>query len=207
MSKFSRSKVSLSSGRIIRVSSLATTIILMLFCVLLPPAGVKAVESQTAKHDIPDLALLDQDGKRVLFYSQLLKGKVVAINFIYTTCAAFCTAQGATFSKLQALLGDELGKSVNLVTITTDPEVDTPERLKAWSVTFGVKPGWTMITGEKKAIDEILKALTGDTGRTGMHSPIVLIGNIDKGVWIRDYGLENPERLAATIEEMITGKQ
>jgi protein SCO1/2 len=132
---------------------------------------------------------------------------VVAINFIYTTCTAFCTAQGATFSKLQSLLGDELGMSVNLVTITTGPKVDTPERLKAWSVTFGVKPGWTMITGEKGAIDEVLKALTCDIGRTGMHSQVVLIGNVDKGLLIRDYGLADPERMAATIEEMITGKQ
>jgi protein SCO1/2 len=152
--------------------------------------------------DIPDLTLVDQYGNKILFRSQLLKGKVVAINFVYTACKSFCTAQGATFAKLQAILGDKLGERVNLITITTDPETDTPERLKEWGKTFGAKRGWAILTGEKRSIQEILKALTGDVGGKGMHSPVVLIGNLDKGEWIRDYGLADSEELAATLERV-----
>ena len=64
-----------------------------------------------------------------------------------------------------------------------------------------------MITGEKKAIDEILKSLTGDIGRKGMHSPIILIGNPDKGVWVRENGLAEPERMVATIKRMMSDNQ
>jgi protein SCO1/2 len=215
MNRFSQSEKSHSIARAL----LATKTILLLISCAFPSfawqseqAGqpLRANERNEAgisKSEIPDIAVFDQDGKRTLFYSQLLKGKVVAINFVYTTCSAFCTMQGANFSELQAVLGDKLGKSVNLITITTDPETDTPERLKTWSRAFKAKPGWTMITGEKKSIDEILKALTGDIGRKGMHSPIVLIGNVDKGVWIREYGLAEPERLAEMIQRMITENQ
>jgi protein SCO1 len=209
----------------IRRAPATTTIILVLCCLSFPCLGPEAavssgpkgeqstarageqVKAGAVKQVIPDLVILDQDGKKALFYSQMLKGKVVAINFIYTTCTAFCASQGAIFSRLQALLGDKLGSSVHLITITTDPEADTPERLKTWSVKFGAKAGWSLVTGEKGAVDEILKALTGDVGRKGMHSPVVLIGDVDQGLWIRDYGLAEPERLAATIEQMITGKQ
>jgi cytochrome oxidase Cu insertion factor (SCO1/SenC/PrrC family) len=231
MKRTSRFKAFISAEESSRAFHLTITITLILLCMLLPYADAKTVsrvshqneqvsgriqspepksehsDAGAGKYDIPDLAVLDQDGRRILFYSHLLKGKVVAINFVYTTCTAFCSAQGANFSKLQAILGDRLGNSVNLITITTDPEADTPGRLKAWSATFKAKPGWTMVTGEKKAVDEILIALTGDSGRKGMHSPLVLIANADKGVWIRDYGLADPERLAATIEEAATGKR
>ncbi len=193
-------------------------IILIFFFALLPgvdaygqseqsPAQSDRNEAGVRKSGIPDIELIDQDGKRILFYSLMLKGKTVAINFVYTNCAAFCASQGAIFAKLQELLGDKLGKSVNLITITTDPETDTPERLKSWSEKFKAKPGWTMVTGERQAIDEILKALTGDIGRTGMHSPIVLIGQADNGVWIRDYGLADPEKLAEMIEQVASGKR
>lgn len=231
MNRFSRFKALPLADEIKRAPALAATMILMLFCLLHSRVDANGVSRSgqskdqssersqpqasqgepdgagVSKRDIPDLALLNQDGKRILFYSELLKDKVVAINFVYTTCTAFCTAQGATFAKLQNILGDRLGKSVRLITITTDPETDTPERLKSWGVTFGAKPGWAILTGEKNAVDEILKALTGDIGRKGMHSPIVLIGNANKGAWIRDNGLADPERLAATIEQMTTGKQ
>lgn len=218
MSKFSHSKISLPVKRALLATA---TIILMPSCTLLslamqneqvsrqnqlPQEGARN-DAGISKNEIPDIAVLDQNGKSTLFYSQLLKGKVVAINFVYTTCEAFCTMQGANFSELQAVLGDKLGKGVNLITMTTDPESDTPQRLKAWSRAFKAKPGWTMITGEKKAIDEILKALTGDIGRKGMHSPVVLIGNVDKGVWTREYGLAEPERLAATIQRMMSDNQ
>lgn len=227
MSNFSRPGTSLSAKGITRASTLTAMILLMFSFAVFPRVDAKSDhrseqssgliqspaqdsdrnEAGVKKSGIPDIELLDQDGKRILFYSQMLRGKVVAINFVYTTCAAFCAAQGATFAKLQELLGGDLGTSVNLITITTDPETDTPARLKSWSEKFKVKPGWTMVTGERKAVDEILKALTGDIGRTGMHSPIVLIGDADKGLWIRDYGLADPERLDAMIEQLATGKQ
>jgi protein SCO1/2 len=70
------------------------------------------------------LILVDQDGKRIDFYNDLVKGRVVAINFIYTTCNSICPMQGNQFARLQAMLGDRLGKDVLLISISADPETE-----------------------------------------------------------------------------------
>jgi len=155
------------------------------------------------KMTIPDAEVLDQDGKKLRFYTDLIKGKVVVINFVFTTCAYICPMQGSSFSKLQAELGERLGEDIYLVSVSTDPLTDTPEKLKVWGERFGIKRGWTLVTGEKKQIDELLLALTGDTARTGEHSPIALIGSDKKGIWIRAYGLEGPKRMIEIISSLL----
>ena len=86
---------------------------------------------------IPDLSLLDQQGRKIHFYSDLVKGKTVAINFIFTTCTTICPPLAATFAKTQKLLGDRLGKDVYLISVSVDPVTDTPERLRAWGKVWG----------------------------------------------------------------------
>jgi protein SCO1/2 len=154
------------------------------------------------KMTIPDAEVLDQDGKKLRFYTDLIKGKVVVINFIFTTCAYICPMQGSSFSKLQAELGERSGEDIHLISVSTDPLTDTPDTLKAWGERFGVKRGWTLVTGEKKHMDNLLRALTGDTARTGEHSPIAIIGSDEKRVWIRAYGLESPKRMIEIIRNL-----
>src|SRR5215510_1800366 len=101
-----------------------------------------------AKITIPDVVLRDQEGRKVRFYSDLIKDKVVVLSFFYTSCNYSCTMQGQTFSKLQSLLGDRLGKSVFLISVSTDPAKDTPQLLKAWGKRYDVQSGWTLATGK-----------------------------------------------------------
>jgi protein SCO1 len=160
----------------------------------------RAAREETVKVSIPDLSLLDQQGRKISFYSDLVKGKTVAINFIFTTCTTICPPLGATFAKMQKLLGDRLGKDVRLISVTVDPVTDTPERLRAWGEKFGAKQGWTFVTGEKTEMDKLLKALNGYTARIEDHSPMILIGNDDKAIWTRAYGLAPPAKLMNIIE-------
>lgn len=150
---------------------------------------------------IPDLLVLDQQGKKVRFYRDLVKGKTVAINFVYTSCAAVCPLVGANTSKLQGLLGDRLGRDVQLITVSTDPTIDTPETLKAWGDKFKRRKGWTLVTGGEQEISALVEALTGEVARKGVHLPLMLIGNDAKGLWRRDYGLARPAAIAALLEE------
>ena len=159
-------------------------------------------DKKPPKEAISNLILVDQDGKRIDFYNDLLKGRVVAINFIYTTCNSVCPMQGNQFARLQSMLGNRLGKDIALISISADPEADSPQKLKAWLSTFGASQGWTFVTGEKTEIDRLSRALTGDQARVGTHSPVLFIGNYDKGVWKRVYGLAEPERLTRMIVEM-----
>ena len=121
---------------------------------LVPVKVEKAAEVVRPRSmSIPDVELLDQDGRKIHFYSDLVKGKTVAINFIFTTCTTICPPMGATFASVQKELGD---RDVQFISISVDPVTDTPERLKAWRAKFKAGPRWTLVTGEKEKIDELL---------------------------------------------------
>ncbi|MGH9194582.1 MAG: SCO family protein [Acidimicrobiia bacterium] len=139
--------------------------------------------------------MLDQDGRSLFFYTDLVRGKVVAINFIYTTCRISCSAQGRTFSNLQTLLGDRLGNNVYLISVTTDPEMDTPARLRTWGEQFGRRPGWTLVTGTRANIHTLLRGLTGSTLRQQRDSPTVLFRHDLRGIWKSDFALAAPARM------------
>lgn len=100
------------------------------------------------------------------------------------------------------MLGERLGKDVHLISISTDPETDIPTQLHAWGAKFGARPGWTLVTGEKAQIDELLLALIGDIARQGAHSPIVLIGSDARGEWVQEYGLAASARLLRVIDNL-----
>jgi len=158
-----------------------------------PPAGPFAAPK------IPDLIITDQNGRRLHFYSDLVAGKVVAINFIFTTCTAICPLLSATFRRLQQELGDHAGRDVWLISVSVDPGVDTPERLHDFAEKFKAGPGWTFVTGEKNDIDSILQALGVGVANKNDHTPLVLIGNDATGVWTRTHGLTNPTTMAKVI--------
>jgi cytochrome oxidase Cu insertion factor (SCO1/SenC/PrrC family) len=156
-------------------------------------------QKQGLKQKIPDLVVLNQDGKKVHFYTDLIKGKIVVVNILFTTCNLLCPMQGDAFSKLQAALGERLGKDVFLISITSDPLTDTPERLKAWGAKYGAKPGWTFVTGDENKVHQLLIAFTGAISGSGEHTPIALILNGDKRMWIREYGFSAPNRIISII--------
>jgi hypothetical protein len=108
---------------------------------------------------IPNVPVRDQDGKRLTFYTDLVQGKTVAINFIFTTCTTICPLSAATFTRVQWELRERVGRDVYLISISVDPVTDTPPRLKAWGEKFQVGQGWTLVTGSRPVIDRLLNAL------------------------------------------------
>lgn len=151
---------------------------------------------------IPDVEVLDERGQKKKFYTDLLKGKLVMINFLYTTCKDICPLSGDNFARMQSLLGERLGKDVYLLSVTTDPETDSPAKLKAWSERFKPKAGWTFVTGEKAKIETLLRVLSGEGPRRGYHTPVALLFNDDSGAWVRTYGLESPPRLIEMLDAL-----
>lgn len=179
---------------------------LSLLAVLLSGAAVpRAQEAQkqaAAQPRIPDVNCLDQNGKKLRFNTDLVKGKVVVISFIYTSCTFLCTRIGESTARLQKALGDRVGRDVYLISVSTDPETDTPEKLKAWGTRLKAKDGWTMVTGEKSEMDQLLKVLTGDVAGTKTHSPVLLIGNEATNVWTESYAFESPARVIEQIDRV-----
>jgi cytochrome oxidase Cu insertion factor (SCO1/SenC/PrrC family) len=153
------------------------------------PAEANAAVKSDKKITIPDIMVLDQDGKAVHFYSDLIKGKTVAINFIFTTCTTICPPLAATFARVQKEMGDKVGRDVHFISISVDPLTDTPERLKAWGAKFHAGFGWTFVTGDKQEMDKLLSALGASVSRREDHSPTVIVINDAKDIWTRTYGL------------------
>lgn len=167
------------------------------------PAPADPPERALDGLNVPDVKLTDQDGRPVRFYTDLVKGQVVAMNFVFTSCGTICPPMGANFAKLQKLLGDRPGgKRVRLISVSIDPGNDTPERLKAWAGKFGAGPGWTLVTGEREEVTRLLKAMGVFNASPAAHTPVVLVGDDASHHWTRAYGLAPPDKLAELIGRM-----
>lgn len=165
-----------------------------------PPPPPSAAEPASSVR-LPDVELVDQDGRRRKLASDVAADRVVVLEFVFTTCTTICPALAANFAKLQEHLGERAGRDVALVSISVDPRNDTPARMKAFGALFGAGPGWTLLTGEKADVDVVLKALGVFTPRKEDHTPLVLVGVPAKGLWKRIDGLASPALLASVVDE------
>ena len=148
---------------------------------------------------IPNAPVLDQNGKQLNFYSDLIKGKTVAINFIFTTCTTICPPLTATFRRVQQDAAAR-GLNVQLISVSVDPTTDTPERLRDFASKFKAEPGWTFVTGDKAEIDSVLQSLGAAVSNKNDHTPMILIGNDTSDYWTRAYGLTSPTRIVELID-------
>lgn len=183
------------------------TLAILAFALVASAGTATAQETETFTPErIPDAALVDQDGRKVQFYTDLVAGKVVVVNFVFTTCTTICPPMGASFGKLQKSLGDRAGRDVHLISLSIDPITDTPPRLSAWAEKFGRTPGWTLVTGPRAEINAVLRALGAYVGNKLDHAPIALVGR-DGGEWLRVSGLANPEKVIAAIDRVAAAEE
>lgn len=163
----------------------------------LPPVPAGDLPSISSSK-IPDVRVYDQNGKQLNFYSDLVKGRTVAINFIFTTCTGVCPPMTATFRRVQQNL-PERTPPIQLISISVDPATDTPERMHEFAAKFNAGPGWTFVTGDKNEIDLLLQALGAAVANKNDHTPMILIGNEVTDYWTRAYGLSSPTTLIQVI--------
>ena len=172
-----------------------------------PEAQAATTDSQWGENHFPNVELITQDGKKVRFYDDLIKGKVVAIELIYTTCKYNCPLETARMVQLQKLMGDRMGKDVFFYSITIEPEHDTPQVLKEYAAKYHVGPGWLFLTGKPADIKLISRRLGLDTLPNGNdpdgHTPSLLIGNEATGIWMRNGALDNTKFIAMKIQQMM----
>jgi protein SCO1/2 len=186
-----------------RGAGLVTGLLTALVTLLAAPAPADAA-GQTPWHAqyFPNVELTTHNGARVHFYD-LIKGKTVAIELIYTTCQFACPLETARLAQVQALLGDRMGRDVFFYSITIDPVRDTPAALKAFAEKYHAGPGWTFLTGTPEDIELLSKKLglysSPDPDNKDGHIPALLIGNEKTGQWIRGSALDNPKMSATMI--------
>lgn len=149
-----------------------------------------------------DLPLLTHRGAKVKFYSDMLKNKTVALNFIFTRCSNVCPALTKTFAQLQRELGARLGKDVYLISISVDPERDTPEVLTRYASEYGAGSGWTFLTGKKENIDWVLHKLGQWNENFEAHSPLIFVANVKAGRWQALRSDASPQELYAQVQKL-----
>ena len=150
-----------------------------------------------------------QDGRTLRFYDDVLKGKIVLINFFFTDCDAVCPLMTENLARVQELLGDRVGKDIFMVSISLEPEHDTPEVLAAYAKTYGVGPGWLFLTGKKTDID-LLRHRLGfvdsdpvEDADPEQHIGTVRITNEPMHRWAMSPALVNPTALVRTVKRVI----
>ena len=168
-----------------------------------PAATPAAGASTAAGRYFPDVPLIDQDGKSLRFYTDLLKGRVVVINTIFADCGGVCPIMTERFAEVQTRLGDRIGRDVTLISITVDPLNDTPEKLSGYAKHVGARPGWHFLTGDKANIDLVLKRLGQYVQNREDHSNILIIGNEPTGLWKKAFGLAPPEQVLEIVESVL----
>jgi cytochrome oxidase Cu insertion factor (SCO1/SenC/PrrC family) len=151
----------------------------------------------------PNVPVIDQDGRSFRFYDDIIKGRIVVISFIYTSCQDLCPLTTARMTQLQDKLDGAVGRDLFFVSITVDPENDTPAKMKAFADAFGVGPGWLFLTGKVEDIRAVNYKLgdRSDRGLSGHRNEIVL-GNDAIGDWQRASAFGDLDSLAISVRQM-----
>jgi len=145
--------------------------------------GDRASAAIWGKDYFPNLPVVTQDGKKLLFYDDLIKGKIVVIDFIYTECPDICSLTTARMAEVQDRLGDRLGRDIFIYSISLDPANDTPEAMKKYAEAFGAKPGWLFLTGKPDDLKLIRWKLGERSRNINEHIAYAMLGNDTTGEW------------------------
>jgi protein SCO1 len=153
-----------------------------------------AIKRSLVEVAVPATPMVRQDGSRTTLAKDLEGSKPVILAFIYTSCTTVCPVTSQILSKTQDLLGTEL-KNVRMLSISIDPEYDTPERLLAYSKTFDAKPQWTHYTGTLANSVAIQKAFGAYRGDKMNHVPLMFINGGGKKSWVQIEGFPSAEQV------------
>jgi protein SCO1/2 len=166
------------------------------------PAPGAAPQDEAVDVELIDLVLLDQDGRKVRFKSDVIGDRLVIIDTFYTTCDTICPILSALFVNLQHKLGSRLGRDVVLVSISVDPGTDIPARLRKYAKRHGARPGWIFLTGGKRSVDRVLRGIGAYVRDYTQHAPAILVGDGRHGGWTRYYEFPKPVLVLGRLDEL-----
>ena len=166
----------------------------------MPAAQDGYVRSQ-ASYAIPDVRLVDADGAGVPLRELAEQDKPVLLNFIFTTCGAICPVMSATFSQVQDALGAERD-AVRMVSISIDPEQDTPAALKAYAGKYGAGPQWQMLTGSVGDSVAVQRAFGVYRGDKMSHQPATFLRAGRGQPWVRLDGFASAEDILREVRQL-----
>jgi protein SCO1/2 len=164
--------------------------------------------ARTQERYLPNVELLTHEGRKVRFYDDLVKNKIVLINFMYAECTGICPGITANLQRVQKLLGDRVGRDIFMYSVTLTPEKDTPRKLWEYVKMHRIEPGWTFLTGKPDDVELLRRRLgfytsnqKNDKDKTN-HTGMVRYGNEPRQWWGMCPGQAKPEWIVETIHWM-----
>jgi protein SCO1 len=162
-------------------------------------SAAAAVQRSVAQLVIPNVTLVRDDGKSVNLAAELNDGRPIALNFIYTSCTTICPLSSQVFEQFQEDLGAGHGR-VHLVSISIDPEQDTPSRLRVYAAQFHAMRGWDHYSGTMASIVSVQKAFNVYRGDKMSHTPLTLMRAASGKPWVRFDGFARADDLMAELK-------
>lgn len=170
---------------------------------LLVFAFTVSAQEKPAAHYFANLKLVDQEGRRVDLYDDLMKDRIVVINTFFASCTGSCPIMAKSFQHVQEQLGDRVGRDVWLISITVDPKHDTPAALKTYATQWKARPGWRLLTGTEAEVAAALKKIGQYVDDRETHKNVILVGNDRTGLWKKLFGLAKPAEIQTSIESVV----
>lgn len=181
--------------------------LLVLFLLVPGARAAESVNRQAAGlRYFTDVALINQDGRKMRLYSDLIEGKVVIIDGFFTSCAGACPVMNHNMEKIQDWLGDRLGRDVHMISISVDPLNDTPDKLRDYAKRFHARPGWYFLTGPKERMDFALQRLGQPLDAKENHTNLFIVGNEATGLWKKAFGLASADDLIKIVQSVLDDK-
>jgi protein SCO1/2 len=171
------------------------SLLILLAVILFPPAWAPGTaeagsdyKRSLERYTMPDVTLINQEGKKVKFLELVNSGKPVVVDFIYGTCTTICPVLSAGYVNFQNRLGPESTKA-QLISISIDPDNDTPAVMKKYLKNYRARPGWDFLSGSRKDIDKVMNAFDAYIANKMSHYPIMFMRAPGSDQWVRIYGL------------------
>jgi protein SCO1/2 len=157
------------------------------------------------QYSVPELKLIRQDGRSVSLPEEMNDGRPVIVNFIFTTCGSICPLMSQVFGQFQQMLGAESGH-VHLMSISTDPEEDSPARLREYARKHGAREGWNHYTGTLEASQAAQRAFGVYRGDKMSHTPVTLLRIAPGQPWLRVDGFVTPDELMHHFHQLLAAR-
>lgn len=174
-----------------------------------PPATQESARKRIQQLHLPNLPLISHEGKRYMFYDDLVKDKAVSLNFFFANCDEICPLVTANLARVQKILGDQVGRDIYMYSFTLKPQEDTVDVIREYRAKYGAKPGWTFFTADPKDMEKLRVAI-GFTypdpaidKDTTQHIGNIRFGNEPLMYWSACPGMAHAKWVAETLEFVI----
>src|SRR5690349_1087268 len=178
-----------------------------------PAVTEESARQRLQQLHLPNLPLISHEGKRVLFYDDLVKDKVVSLNFFFAKCDEICPRVTANLVRVQKILGDQVGRDIHMYSFTLKPEEDTVEVIRQYRQKYGAGPGWSFFTAKPADMERLRKAIgftypdpKVDQDKT-QHIGNIRFGNEPLMYWSACPGMAHAQWIAETLEWMVHPEQ